>query len=106
MTMLREARINLPVADNSGKPLDTVRDQLARALAESFGGFTLTRGRGGWINADGKLYDEPVHVFDVAAEDNADSETKLEAIADWLKVAANQEAVYVRFPSGRVQIVQ
>lgn len=104
--MLREARINLPVVDNTGKLVDTVRDQLARALAESFGGFTLTHGRGGWINADGRLFDKPVYVFDVAADDSEDSEMKLAAIANWLKHAARQDAIYVRYPSGRVQIVQ
>jgi hypothetical protein len=100
---MREARINLPVADNEGRSLARVAEALEARLAHAFGGFTATAGRGAWINAEGRLFAEPVTVYDVAIDEEDDDEAeKLLRIAQWLKAEARQEAVYVRLPSGRV----
>ena len=37
--------------------------------AQQFGGYTLTRGRGGWVNGHGRLVTEPVATFAIATDD-------------------------------------
>ena len=109
MSILREARIMLPLQRNAGDPnttpIETVHTTLLEALVRRHGGCTVTRGRGLWEN-EGRIFDEPVAIYDVAMADNPDNDAELIADAQYYGARAGQFACYVRLASGRVKIVQ
>jgi len=76
-----------------------------KRLTEAFGGFTLIFAHGGWKDKTGAFITEPVAVYDVAMDVTRDNRNKLMQIARETMVALNQEAVYVRLPSGDVLLV-
>jgi hypothetical protein len=101
---MKEQRIILPQVSPEGRPLDLTRQCLERALLRNWGGFTLSTGCGGWEH-NGRVYREPVWLFDVAAEDTADNRNRLRDVATWLARQADQQAVYVRHASGDVEFI-
>lgn len=102
---MREASIICPQADNSGRSLYMVLETAQKNLAQAFGGFTCTRGKGGWVNGQGKLITEPVNVLTVAYDPSPVNDAKLASVANYIGQAGNQEAVYVRYASGDVEII-
>lgn len=102
---MREARIILPKADNHGQPLDLAHADLARALCRNFGGATATATRGMWVSDDGKLYDEPGIAYDVAMDDTPANREIMRALAVAYGRRCGQEAMYVRYASGDVAIL-
>lgn len=78
---MRIAQINLPILDNNGAGINAVHDALQLDLCNFFGGFTVFEGRGAWVD-NGKLYQEPVMVYQVAFDPNADG------VADLLRAIA------------------
>lgn len=40
-------------------------DDVKKRLARGYGGYTVYRTRGGWVNDDGELIDEPVVVIEI-----------------------------------------
>lgn len=92
-------------------------------LAQAFGGYTLTSGKGGWVAPDGTLHEDHVLVVDVAvplflpvsqAGGIVTHETeragmfatgKLWTVARDYASAAEQQCVYVRLPSGDVHLI-
>ena len=101
--MLKEGRLIVPTdPPNADTVLKWVRDYL---VAE-FGGYTETKGFGGWMGKDG-VCQEPVRIFDVAYKTGLDAVTgnvQLRIIADHVKINLQQEAVYVRFNDGSVNL--
>ena len=89
---MREARIIIPDSCWS--------DDIAASLIASYGGLTVTRGEGHWVDSDDRLVSEPVRVVDVAGEDNAG----LLGVASAL-LELGEEAVYVRDFGGTVRIL-
>lgn len=102
---MREARIILPKADNAGKSLDHAHAELAMMLCKAFGGATATDSNGMWVSPSGKLYAEPGTAYDVAMEDKAENDVTLRSIAVRFGRLCQQEAMYVRYASGAVEIV-
>lgn len=102
---MREARIILPKADNAGNDMALAHADLARTLCQTFGGATANQTRGMWVSPEGKLYDEPGIAYDVAMEDTADNDKALRSIAVRFGERCGQEAMYVRYASGEVEIV-
>ena len=102
---MQEARIILPLSDNDGEALETVHDSLTEKLADIFGGFTRHNGIGGWRSPNGAMYREAVALYDVACEPSLDNLFKLRQLAQWLKGAARQQAIYLRMPTGHVEFV-
>lgn len=104
---MRIATINLPTHDNAGVPLAAETDTLRNMLLDSFGGFTESDARGAWRDpADSKLYVEPVTRFDVACEDNSESESSLRRIAAHMAREARQVCIFLVLPSGSVEFVE
>lgn len=103
---MREAMIILPQHDNARHSLQHVRHYAEKALAAAFGGFTVTNGKGGWINSRGELLSEPVWQFTVACEPTPQDDAKLTSIARYMGTEGKQDAVYVRYASGDVQILE
>ncbi len=97
---MREARLILPENNNAGTPFKAVHEALQDRLCEAFGGFTLSYGRGGWKNDAGLLFREPVIIYDIAME-TSESQT-LRLIARGLLNDTDQEAIYMRLPTGEV----
>lgn len=54
---------------------------------------------------EGQLFEEPIWIYDIAVENTSENNRKLEKIAKWLKSAAEQESIYLRYPGGRVTFV-
>ena len=102
---MREACIILPIADNEGNGLDNVHSELKRDLCAWFGGCTVTKGDGAWLNSQGKLYQEPVAIYTVAMEPSEANRFKLWDLARRLATDARQQAIYVRYADGSVDFV-
>lgn len=103
---MREACVILPQYDNNGASLQRVKRYVEKTLAKQFGGFTCVNAHGGWINGRGETVQEPVWQFIVACEPTADNDAKLTSIARYIGTEGKQEAVYVRYASGDVQIIE
>lgn len=104
---LREARLIVPLFDNHGRSLISLLRNVEARLTSNFGGVTVLRQVfGAWQDPQGKLYQEPVYVFDVAAPDNITSSIALRGIAKFAATEGGQLAVYLRHPSGTVEFVR
>lgn len=79
-------------------------DRRLENIASKFGGFTAWTAEGGYIGSDGKLIKEPVRVVDVAVEDTFDMAWLIGLQKGWIE-KHNEECGYVRWPSGKVQLV-
>ena len=108
---LREARIILPTTDNNGNTLEHVKRALEMELAKTFGGYTIIMtGRGGWMDPHNDnsfarhAITEAIWIIDVAVEDGP-LQLELFIIARNLKIAARQDAIYLRLPNGEVHFV-
>ena len=97
---MREARIILPLASNSGASLASVHKALADKLTQAFGGYTAFNSWGPW-----KGITEPGITYDIACEDSFAATRNLLAIARWARAVASQDTVYIRLPVGVVQFV-
>jgi Protein of unknown function (DUF3574) len=102
---MKEAFIHLVKNDNQGRDLTDLNQSYLTLIAQTFGGFTVTEARGGWINPDGKLYDEPVLRVSIAMADTKETNEKLKQIATAYKALANQEAVYTVDTKGDVYFI-
>lgn len=102
---MREAMITLPQHDNDRHSLQHVRHYAEKALAKSFGGFTVANAKGGWVNGRGELLSEPVWTFAVAYEPTPANDAKLTSIARYMGTEGKQQAMYVRYASGEVHIL-
>jgi len=65
----------------------------SRRVAETFGGYTLTRGSGGWIAPNGELVEESSVVFSVVTEEHR--EVYASSVAVFLRDLFSQECVLV-----------
>ena len=104
---MREARITMPLV---GRYLTTERSERVHALlsiriAKRFGGYTATKGYGGWIDAHGNMIEEGVMVYDIAATPDEAADRDVRELAEWAGRELKQEAVYVRTFSGDVEII-
>ena len=102
---MREAKIIAPLRDNDGLSL---AHQIALAqseLVKAFGGCTRSLAVGSWCAPDGTLMTEDVCQLVAACEPGRWADATLGAIAQRFGVAARQLAVYVRYASGDVEII-
>ena len=102
---MREARIILPKLDNNGNDLAFAHVALARDLCQAFGGATACDTRGMWVGYDGTLYDEPGTAYDVAMDATEENARALRNLAVRYGHLCGQEAMYVRYACGKVEIV-
>lgn len=76
-------RIDWYVADNEQN--DDRLDQALKDISESFGGVTVTRTTGGWVNpANYRLMLESAYVFTALADDPMAAETRARMMSDRL----------------------
>lgn len=103
---LQEARLIVPDQEDIHASARVIRETRS-ALIREFGGFTSFRIAGGWADATGREYFEGGTAFDVAVnlDNTGAAEKTLYALARKIAVDANQQAVYLRYPSGLVEFV-
>lgn len=102
MTEMREARIVMPEMYGEGPQ---AHDALRAALCGAFGGFTMTYGVGGWVDADSDVIRDSVCIYDVAMEQTRKNDSKLRDIAIEAGKALGQQSVYLRYSSGSTAII-
>jgi hypothetical protein len=103
--MLRESLITVPVNDNDGHSLAAVSEAAQMQLAHAFNGVTTIAACGKWIDAKGKIFAEPVTQLITAYEPAPRNDAILRGIARDIGREAKQFAVYVRYASGDVEIL-
>lgn len=96
---MREARIILPMS------CEPIRVLFEAQLLDAWGGFTVATATGGWRDASGLPVKERVRTYDIAMGDDPMNRPRLEALARWVVMHGKQECVYVRFPTGEVELV-
>jgi hypothetical protein len=100
-TTMREYSIVLPTHDNDGISLAELHNSLKRELIDQFDGYSATAQTGGWLNAEGELFEEPSIRYTVA--DDLDEKLVLD-IAHKYGILGNQQAMYVVL-DGTVEII-
>ena len=109
---MREYSIVLPTHDNDGTCLATLHIALKRELIHNFDGYSATAQTGGWVNAEGELFEEPSIRYTVAAVgpmlvltriSEASAMTIIQ-IAKKYGILAGQQAMYVVL-DGTVEII-
>ncbi len=95
---MRQATIIVPSSEQAAL------SYAKRQAAKLFGGYTITQGQGGWIDASGALIDEPVSILTIACEPCEAANAKLDHIADEIGHIGRQDAVFVSYPTGDVAI--
>ena len=104
MASLHLAQINIPYAAEVNNA-HGVHLWLARQLAQSFGGFTLTNGHGAWTDADNNVITEPVAVYSIAMENSAFNAQRLRELAVETGKLLQQQAVFICLASGTAEII-
>ncbi len=61
-------------------------------IAKHFGGFTLTQGRGVWVDPDGVTHNDVVDVYDIMADDKTSTLVMIELAKRFAK-AYDQECI-------------
>jgi hypothetical protein len=97
---MREARIIFPT-----EPLARERTRFEHDLVSVFGGFISNDGYSAWMNDEGGVTQEQVTIYDIAMRDEFRDYGQLKNLAVEYGRRLAQEAVYVRFPSGDVEII-
>lgn len=100
MLLNRRVRVIVPGTRGVSNP-DAVLQRratatVARHFAAWFGGFTVTRGRGGYVSADGKLITERVNLVTSYTGDHA-HDADVTALAERIARRMGQESVAVEF---------
>lgn len=101
---MKLARIILPERDNNNETLVWNHEQLKRDLVGRYGGFTMTKGYGGWRSSSGSLLYETVWIYDVAME-RADVQS-FRQLAREVARYARQECVMIVTPQGDVEFLK
>ncbi|UDL89830.1 hypothetical protein LGH82_33155 [Mesorhizobium sp. PAMC28654] len=101
---MREALMIIPKADNHGHDLSNVRKATLTRMIDAFGGCTVRDAEGYWLD-NGKLYQEPVTELVSAYTPTDFNDATLREIATQAGHDAKQLAVYVRFASGEVELI-
>lgn len=91
--------------DAHGKPVRNLASKRRNALGEiarTFGGYSTSRGSGGWINAEGQLVTEPNLAITVYTDK---SRKLIEKMAETLRKTFGQESVLVASEPASVRFV-
>lgn len=104
---MKEARITMPLVGDfmTSEASERAHRLFSKLIAKRFGGYTATKGFGGWIDAGGNLIEEAVMVYDIAATPDEAADADLVELAKWFGRELRQEAVYVRKLTGEVVII-
>jgi len=122
---MEECKFILPLMDNTNKNLVGQHIELTRDLLKAFGGYTVTVGKGVWLDDTGEPVRDEVKIYTVAAgfhtnvnkqgaalppsikasKDAASTNDYLRQLAADYCVRANVDAIYITVRGGKVEIV-
>lgn len=102
---LNTATIIIPVRDNDGSDNAAVIERTIRALCETHGGATAWNASGYWVSPEGRLYQDDVRVIQSAMTKTDANKSALRALARDVLADTDQEAVYVSYAGGEVEII-
>lgn len=103
---MKLATLILPPVNNVGIDQTDTHAALQLVLIDTFGGFTVITGNGGWKDDNtGRVFVEAVAVYSIAMDDTAENARKLESIARFYGHVAGQICVMVTHASGVVAFV-
>lgn len=102
---MREARLILPVQGNDGQELLPFHLLLRRMLVRTWGGYNSSHVTGGWVDHAGTLYEDEGIAYDVAMEPHEGNNQILRSLAVDFGSRMGQLGVYLRYPSGDVEIL-
>ena len=103
---MKMASLILPTHDNHGVGLQDVHCALQSDLCDTFGGFTLTQGCGGYRFDSGEVKLESVVIYNIAMSDTPENASKLRTIAKHEASLAEQESVMITLPNGNVEFIR
>jgi len=99
---MREGMVICP----RGRKYHAVMMQARDQLIDAFGGCTITASVGSWRGATGQVITEPVWQLVVAYNPFYKvSRLPMERVAQFIGREAKQQAVYVRYANGHVEII-
>lgn len=100
---MKEARIILP---DMNAEQQAALYEVQKHIVAAFGGCTVTSGYGYWVDPKTTLnIGEVVKLVDVAYIPSIEADNKLYDIANAFRIDCKQEAVYLRYGNGNVQLV-
>lgn len=102
-TPKRIAQIILPKSDNDGKSLTWVHSQYQKTFCIVFGGFTAYDVQGGWMNDEGKLFNDESIAYHIAMDDYGP--IKLRGLAQAAAGEFQQECIFIALPNGDVEFI-
>jgi hypothetical protein len=105
MTIMREASVILPDPDTMGA--HAIRQgniYLKKELVSHFGGYTVHKAQGAWRDNDGQIVYDDNMIYTIAMDDTAENRHRLQQVAISAGVIAEQDTIYVRLPSGDVEL--
>lgn len=106
MQGMRTGQIILPILRNDGKtPLAKTHERLATLLIAAFGGCTVVFGSGMYDNPGKGLQVEEIYQYTVAYVPSESNDFALRSIAKTIGAEAGQDAVYVQYAGGVVELV-
>lgn len=80
------------------------------AVADAFGGYTKTKGFGGWVDSNKNLVEEPVVIIEAAVtnglryETTGDIRQEAQRIVDLAKDLLKQECILVQYIAGNSEL--
>jgi hypothetical protein len=99
-------QVVIPHRDSDGSDNGPAIEAAIRRACGTFGGATVYDARGGyWLNAEGRLYVDPVAVIVSAATDRDAARAELLALAREVLAATDQEVVFLSV-GGEAEIIE
>ena len=101
---MKKATFIIPKQDNDGNkfPKTTILE-IQRDILEQYGGYTVRSVQGGWMDGDGKVYQEQNWEYTVVLD-----ESQLKGLASWLekmKLVLRQEAMFLEVSDTKVEFI-
>ena len=98
--MMREAKIVLPATAFDSEP--ELFNRFTHALAQEYGGYTLTTGTGAYADEQGKAHHEVVHIFTIGMM--PEDFQSLRSVAMGFIMLRGEQSVYLVDTGGCVHI--
>jgi hypothetical protein len=101
---MKRATFTIPKQDNEGRtfPKTTILE-IQRNILETYGGYTVRSVHGGWMDGDGKVYQEQNFEYTVVLEEH-----QLKDLKNWLekmKAVLRQEAMFLEVGDTEVTFI-
>ena len=97
---MRCAYLVLPTVNNAGVDQTDTHAALQSVLIDTWGGFTMSIGSGGWRAPSNQIYLDPIAIYAVTMDDSAANDSKLDSAAKFYGHLAGQHCVMVIHASG------